>query len=65
MLNAILDASFIPAERLWRTVAKQALFICGGAIMLWIAHQGTRRNLAPPDWVVLVVVLLQMLAGLL
>lgn len=50
MLYAILDAPFVPAGRLWRTVAKPALFICGGGIMLWIAYRGTRRNLAPPEW---------------
>ncbi|HEY0150566.1 MAG TPA: hypothetical protein VGB92_01130 [Longimicrobium sp.] len=65
MLDAILDAPFVPAERLWRSVAKQALFICGGAIMLWIAHRGTSRNLAPPEWLLLVLVLLQSLAILL
>lgn len=58
MIDAITDAPFVAAEQVRTRVAKQAVLLCGWAIMAWIAHRGTRHNLAPPEWLVLVLVLL-------
>lgn len=58
LVDAFTDAPFVWTERLRNRVAKQTLMLCGWAIMGWIAHRGTRRNLAPPEWLILVLVLL-------
>ena len=58
MIDAITDARFVAAERLWTRVAKHAVLLCGWGIMAWIAYRGTQRNLAPPEWLVLVLAIL-------
>jgi hypothetical protein len=65
LLETIIDAPFNPPELVRRRSAKYVLVLCGWGIAAWIAHRGTRRNLAPPEWVLAVIVLLMWAALLL
>jgi hypothetical protein len=58
LLDTIIDAPFNPPELVRRRSAKYVLVLCGWGIVAWIAHRGTRRNLAPPEWLLAVLVLL-------
>lgn len=65
LLGTIIDAPFNPPELVRRRSAKYVLILCGWGIAVWIAHRGTRRNLAPPEWSLVVLVLLAWAALLL
>lgn len=65
LLDTILDSSFSPPATVWRKVAFNTTLLVGWAMIAWIAYRGTRRNLAPPEWVVLGIVALVWVAILL
>jgi uncharacterized membrane protein YcjF (UPF0283 family) len=65
LLDTVLDSSFSPPATVWRKGALNTTLLVGWAIIAWIAYRGTRRNLAPPEWVVLGVVVLVWVAILL
>lgn len=43
----------------WRRLAAGIVMIAGWGLVAWISYRGTRRNLAPPTWSILLVVALQ------
>lgn len=65
LLSTIIDAPFNPPELVRRRSAKYVVVLCGWGIAVWIAHRGTRRNLAPPEWSLIALVLLAWAALLL
>jgi hypothetical protein len=50
LLETLVDAPFNPPEVVWRRSLKYAGMIFGWCIIAWVSHRGTRRNLAPPEW---------------
>jgi hypothetical protein len=58
MADAITDARLTAADLLWTRVVKHGVLLCGWVTMAWIAYRGTQRNLAPPEWLVLVLAIL-------
>lgn len=65
LLGTIIDAPFNPPELVRRRSAKYMILLFGWCIAIWIAHRGTRRNIAPPEWSLITLVLLAWAALLL
>lgn len=58
ILSVVFDIPFEDPARAWRALARDCAMLCACGISAWISHRGTRHNLAPPEWLIAVVVLL-------
>jgi hypothetical protein len=50
LLDTLVDAPFNPPDLVRRRSLKYTLMIVGWCLIAWLSHRGTRRNLAPPEW---------------
>ncbi len=55
LFETLLEATYDPAYVLRRRVLKYTLMICESCIIAWISYRGTRRNIAPSEWLILLV----------
>lgn len=56
LVDTLANASSLdPPDLVWRRSLKDIMIICECGIIAWAAHRGTTRNLAPPEWLVLLV----------
>jgi hypothetical protein len=58
LISRMVDLSLEPTRRGWVSLGGNVITILIGAILLWAAYRGRRRNLMPPAWAMLAVVLL-------